>query len=413
MRLGGLAIDIDPLRTSRPFRFVFTARLISLVAIGMLVVAVPAQTYQLTGSTLQVGGVATTMGVALFVGSLGGGVLADRFERRRTIQLARSAAGLCFLVLGLNSLLPTPSVWVIYLAAVVDGLAGGVSGTVLMAVTPTLVPREKLAAAGALVALTTDLGAIVSPAVAGVIIAAGGVAVTYFVAAAATVATVSLINGLGPAPAPGTSHEPPLRALVTGLRFAGRHRVVRGVLLVGLLTMLASGPMVLLPAFVDRALGAGPSTLGLLYGAPAVGAVIGSLTSGWTGRLRRSGAALLTSVALMALGLVVLGLSGAAVLAFLGLAGHGLGRALTDILRFAVLQKNTPDELRGRISSLWQVQVVTGTAVGSIVAGLLGRWLAPDTALLAYGAACLILTAALVTMLGPLWRLTSEPQPHQ
>jgi len=110
-------------------------------------------------------------------------------------------------------------------------------------------------------------------------------------------------------------------------------------------------------------------------------------------------------------GLVVLGVSGLAVVAFLGLAGHGLGRALTDILRFAVLQRNTPDELRGWISSLWQVQVVAGTAVGSLVAGLLGGWLAPDTALLVYGVACLLLTGALVAVFGALWRVTNDPAP--
>ncbi|WP_211241333.1 enterobactin transporter EntS [Pseudonocardia spinosispora] len=408
MRLGGLVLDVSPLRASRDFRFIFLARLISLLGIGLLVVAVPAQTYQLTRSTLHVGGVATTMGVALFAGSLWGGILADRVERKRTIQLARTVAGIGFLVLGLNSLLPAPQLWVIYLVAVADGVAGGVSGTALMALASTLVPREKLAAAGALVALTTDLGAIVSPAIAGVIIAAGGVAVTYFVAAAATAATVTLINALRPAPAPGTSHEPPWVALRTGMRFAARHRVVRGVLLVGVLSMLASGPMVLLPAYVDLVLHAGPETLGVLYGAPAIGAVVGALTSGWTGRVRRTGMALLASVALMPLGLVLLGVGGGVILAVLGLAGHGLGRSLADILRFAVLQQNTPDELRGRVSSLWQVQVVTGTAVGSIVAGLLGRALAPDTALLVYGGGCLALTLVLVALLSSLWRVTEE-----
>ena len=64
----------------------------------------------------------------------------------------------------------------------------------------------------------------------------------------------------------------------------------------------------------------------------------------------------------------------------LGLAGFGLGRALNDILRFAVLQQNTPDELRGRVSSLWMVQAVTGTAIGSMAAGFLGQWLEPGPA---------------------------------
>ncbi|MFC5952730.1 enterobactin transporter EntS [Pseudonocardia lutea] len=415
MRLGGLVIDtllIDPgpLRSSRSFRFAFAARLVSLLGIGLLVVAVPAQTYALTGSSLHVAGVATTTGVGLFVGSIGGGVLVDRFERRRTIQLARSAAGLAFAVLGVNALLPDPSLAVIYLASAVDGLAGGLSGTALMAVIPTIVPRDKLAAAGALTALTTDLGTIASPAVAGALIAAGGIATTYFVAALATALTVGLIRGIGPSPAPGQTHERPSRALSTGLRYAAGHRVVRAVLVVGLLTMLVSGPTVLLPAYVDQTLDAGPQVLGLLYGAPAVGAVLGSLTSGWTGRVRRSGVALLAAVALMSVGVAVLGVAGGAVVAFLGLAGHGLGRALTDILRFAVLQQNTPDALRGRISSLWQAQVVVGTSVGSILAGLLGRWFPPDTALFVYGLGGVVLAALLVAVLGSLWRVTNEPR---
>ncbi|MDV6265571.1 enterobactin transporter EntS [Rhodococcus globerulus] len=407
-RLGGLVIDVSPLRTSRPFRYAFSARMISLLGIGLLVVAVPAQTYQLTKSTLQVAGVSTAMAIAMFVGSLFGGVLADRYDRRRTIQLARSAAGLGFVILGCNALLPHPSMWVIYVAAAIDGLAGGVSSSALMALMPALLPREKMAAAGALVALTTDVGTMISPAIAGVIIASGGIPVTYFVAAAATAGTVTLFQAVGPAPAPGTNHESPVRALVTGVKFAGTHTVIRGILISGLLVMFVSGPMVLLPAFVDDVLGGGPTMLGLLYAAPAVGAVIGSLTSGWTGRVHRNGAAMLISVALMPLGLVILGASGAVFLAFLGLAGFGLGRALNDILRFAVLQQNTPDELRGRVSSLWMVQAVTGTAIGSMAAGFLGQWLEPGTALLALGIAGLTLGLILLATLGSVRRVTSE-----
>lgn len=407
-RFGGLVIDVSPLRTSRPFRYAFSARLISLLGIGLLVVAVPAQTYQLTGSTLQVAGVSTAMAIAMFFGSLFGGVLADRYDRRRTIQLARSAAGLGFVILGCNALLPHPSMWVIYVAAAVDGLAGGVSSSALMALMPTLLPRNKMAAAGALVALTTDIGTMISPAIAGVIIASGGIPATYFVAAVATAATVTLFQAIGPSRAPGTNHESPMRALVTGVKFAGTHTVIRGILISGLLVMFVSGPMVLLPAFVDQVLGGGPTMLGLLYGAPAVGAVIGSLTSGWTGRVHRNGAAMLISVALMPLGLVVLGASGAAIVAFLGLAGFGLGRALNDILRFAVLQQNTPDELRGRVSSLWMVQAVTGTAIGSMAAGFLGQWLEPGAALLVLGLAGVTLGLVLLAALGSVRRVTSE-----
>ncbi|MFC9896299.1 enterobactin transporter EntS [Nocardia sp. NPDC127579] len=403
-RLGGLVIDIAPLRSSRAFRYAFAARLISLLGIGLLIVAIPAQMYQLTRSNLQVAAVSVVLAAAMFVGSLAGGVLADRFDRRRTIQFSRTAAGLGFLVLGGNALLDDPAVWVIYAVGVVDGLAGGVSSTALMALTPALVGRDKMAAAGALVTLTTDLGTMITPALAGMIIAAGGVAVTYFVAAAATAVTVTLFQEVGPAAPPETARETPWRALRTGLRFAMGERTVRGVLLVGLVVMLASGPTVLLPAFVDQVLHAGPATLGLLYGAPAVGAVVGTLSSGWTGGVRRSGFALLASMAALPLGFLIMGGAGrvtvgAVVVAFLGMAGYGLARAVNDIFRFAVLQHSTPDELRGRVSSLWLIQAVAGTALGSMTAGLLGQYFAPDAALLVYGVIVAVVSVILFATL--------------
>ncbi|MGC0363631.1 ENTS family enterobactin (siderophore) exporter [Rhodococcus sp. 27YEA15] len=411
--LGGLVIDVSPLRTSRPFRYAFFARLISLLGIGLLIVAVPVQTYQLTRSTLQVAGVSTAMAIAMFFGSLFGGVLADRFDRRRTIQLARSAAGLAFVILGCNALLPHPSMWVIYIAASIDGLAGGVSSSALTALIPMLLPRNKMAAAGALVALTTDIGTMVSPAIAGLIIAAGGVPVTYFVAAAATAATVTLFQAVGAAPPPGSEHEPPMKALATGVKFAAGHGVIRGVLISGLLVMFLSGPIVLLPAFVDDVLGGGPTMLGLLYGAPAVGAVIGSLTSGWTGHVQRSGTAMLVSVTIMPIGLIVLGATGTSTMAlpwvaFVSLAGFGVGRAINDILRFTVLQQNTPDELRGRVSSLWMVQAVAGTAVGSMAAGALGQWLEPGRALFVLGVTGLVVGLLLLVFLRSVRAVTAE-----
>ncbi|WP_069161478.1 enterobactin transporter EntS [Nocardia altamirensis] len=404
--LRRLVIDISPLRESRAFRFIFVARLISLLGIGLLMVALPYQVYQLTHSSLHVAGVSVTTALSMFVGSLSGGVLADRHDRRRTIQLARSLAGLGFLILGANALLAHPLLPVIYGAAVLDGVAGGVSSSALMALTPALVGRERLAAAGALITLTTELGTVVTPSVAGVIIATGGVSVTYFVAAAATAVTVTLFQEVGAHPPTGSVHEPPLRALLTGMRFAVTHQMVRGALLVGLAVMLVSGPMVLLPAYNDTVLGAGSGVLGLLYGAPAAGALIGLFTSGWTGRVRRNGRALLLSVALLPVALIVVGAGGTTVLAVLGLAGFGLGRAVNDTFRFALLQQHTPDELRGRVSSLWLVQAVSGTAVGSLVAGLLGNFFRADTALFIYGCAAAVLGVLLCAVLRPVWTST-------
>ncbi|WP_410873512.1 enterobactin transporter EntS [Nocardia sp. A7] len=400
--VGGLLIDISPLRTSRPFRCAFAARLVSVLGLGLLMVALPLQVYQLTGSTLQVAGIATTTAAALFVGSLAGGVIADRYDRRNVIQWSRSAAGLGFLILGINAVLPDPMLSVIYLAAVIDGLAGGVSGSALMALVPMLVGRDKIAAAGALTALTTDLGTMITPAIAGVLVAQTGVSVAFFLCAAATVATVGLITAIGPAPPPARDLQNPLRELAIGIRFAVQHKTIRIILLTGLIAMLVSGPLVLLPAYADVELGAGPGTLGLLYAAPGAGAVIGSLTSGWMSRTRYNGLALLISLALMPLGVIAAGLWSHTALVFLGLAGFGLARAVNIVLRYTLLQQQAPEELRGRMAGLLMVQAVTGTAIGSMVAGFVGELFAPGSALVIYGVAVLVLTGVVALAARPL-----------
>ncbi|MDX5311057.1 MAG: MFS transporter, partial [Rhodococcus sp. (in: high G+C Gram-positive bacteria)] len=152
-------------------------------------------------------------------------------------------------------------------------------------------------------------------------------------------------------------------------------------------------------------LGAGPSVVGLLYTAPAVGAVIGSLTSGWTGRLRRSGQAIFVLMAVSAAGLVGAGLTATVAVALFGLAAHGFGDALTDIVRYATVQKHTPDEYRGRFAAVWAAQVTAGASVGAVVAGGVATLVPISAALPAYGAVGLVVTALLGTTLQALRRL--------
>ncbi|MGW3480812.1 enterobactin transporter EntS [Rhodococcus indonesiensis] len=400
-----LVLDLDPLRTSREFRYIFTARVVSLFGLGFLVVAVPLQVYRLTGSTAQVAAVSAVLGVTTFAATFAGGVLADRYDRRRVIALARGTAGVAFAVLAVNAFLPDPKMWVVYVAAVIDGVCGGISATALMAVTPSLLPREKMAAAGALMALTGDLGAMIGPALGGVVIATGGVGVAYALAAFTTAITTFCITRLPALPPTHVADESPLRSVVSGFRYAASNRVLGGVLVCGFVTMLLAGWSVLVPEYATEVLGAGPSVVGLLYTAPAVGAVIGSLTSGWTGRLRRSGQAVFVLMAVSAAGLAGAGLTATVAVALIGLAAHGFGDALTDIVRYATVQKHTPDEYRGRIAAVWAAQVTAGASVGAVVAGAVATSVPISAALPAYGAVGLVVTALLWTTLRTLRRL--------
>lgn len=400
-----MVLDLDPLRTSREFRYLFTARVVSLFGLGFLVVAVPLQVYRLTGSTAQVAAVSAVLGVTTFAATFAGGVLADRYDRRRVIALARGTAGVAFAVLAVNAFLPDPKMWVVYVAAVIDGVCGGISATALMAVTPSLLPREKMAAAGALMALTGDLGAMIGPALGGVVIATGGVGVAYALAAFTTAITTFCITRLPALPPTHVADESPLRSVVSGFRYAAANRVLGGVLVCGFVTMLLAGWSVLVPEYATEVLGAGPSVVGLLYTAPAVGAVIGSLTSGWTGRLRRSGQAVFVLMAVSAAGLAGAGLTATVAVALIGLAAHGFGDALTDIVRYATVQKHTSDEYRGRIAAVWAAQVTAGASVGAVVAGAVATSVPISAALPAYGAVGLVVTALLWTTLRTLRRL--------
>ncbi|MFI0408614.1 enterobactin transporter EntS [Actinomadura sp. 3N508] len=409
-----LALDVGPLRDSRPFRNVFIARTVSVFGIGMLAVAVPLQVYDLTGSTFHVGAVSAAEGFALLAGFLWGGVLADRYDRRRLMLHARTAAGVGFVLLALNAFLPSPWLPAIYVLAAWDGLATGVSVTALLAATPALVAPDKLVAAGALNALTVRLGSMASPALGGLVVSAFGVGWNYAAAAAGTIGTLALLTGL-PALKPDLGDEKPanpLKSVADGFRFVASHRVVGSLMLLGLLFMVAGGIPVLMPAFATRSLEGGATTVGLLFAAPACGAVLASVTSGWAGTVRAPGMALLVASVTGFATLACLGLARHPALAVAILFAYGFAQSVEEILRYGLIQSHTPDSHLGRVNALWAAQETGGGAVGSLGAGALGRYLAPGAAIVVYGTVSAVLALALALTLTGLRTATLRPEPE-
>lgn len=380
-----LLLDLSPLRESPPFRSIVIARTIAVFGIGMLIVAVPVQIFALTGSTAHVGFASTVTGVATLVGLLTGGVLADRYDRRRLIVWTRTLCGLAFVGLALNAASADPSVWAIYALGAVDGAIGAISITALLAVTPALIPENSFAAAGAINALTVQLGMMAAPALGGVVIATGGVTWNYWAAAAGTLLTVPLLATLPELRPDETDEESPWASLTGGFRFALSRNIVRSVLIVGTIALLGGGVGVLIPAFVEQRFDGDPRTAGLLYSATAVGAALGSVASGWISRVRRKGYVLVLALAASFLALAGVGLAPMVWVALVLLAVAGAFGAVQEIVAYTVIQTNTPDRLLGRANSLWSAQNVFGLSVGSAVAGLIGTVFVASTALIVYG----------------------------
>lgn len=415
MEKPSILLNFNLLKTHPPFRAVFCARFISILALGLLGIALPVQIQALTGSTLLVGLAVTLAGSGMFVGLLMGGVMADRFERRRLILFARSTCGVGFVGLCINAALPSPSLTVIYLLSVWDGFFGAVGVTALLAATPVLVGRENLVQAGALSMLTVRFGSILSPAVGGLIIASGGVVWNYGLAAFGTLLTLLPLLRLPQLPPPPQPREHPLRALISGFRFLFQNRVIGMVALIGALLTMASAVRVLYPALAGR-WQVDASSLGLMYAAVPMGAAIGAFTSGRVAGVARPGwVMLMTAIAaFVAVGLFsLMPWYGTALLC---LAVFGYLSAINSLLQYGLIQRLTPDEYLGRINGLWTAQNVTGDALGALLLGTMGSVMLPVTSSASFGLGAAIVGVVLAFSLRALRQVShggpeNIPQP--
>ncbi len=383
-------IDLTLLRTHPAFRALFIARFISIVALGMLAVAVPVQIQQLTQSPLLVGLAVTLAGAGMFIGLLTGGVLADRYERRRLILFARSTCGLGFAALCINALLPSPSVIAVFALGLWDGFFGAIGVTALLAATPALVGRENLMKAGAITMLTVRFGAILSPAIAGMVIAQGGVAWNYGLAAFGTLLTVLTLLRLPPLAPPPQPREHPIKALSSGVRFLFDTPIVGMAALTGALVTLASAVRVLYPALAPH-WQVGLTALGLMYAAVPLGAATGALTSGRLAQSPQPGRLILVSAIAAFVALALFSLMPWFSLSLICLVAFGYFSAISSLVQYAMIQTLTPDALLGRINSLWTAQNVTGDAIGAAIIGAMGSLLLPQQAAALSGLAATVL----------------------
>ncbi|WP_369789562.1 enterobactin transporter EntS [Rouxiella sp. WC2420] len=401
-----ILLNFSLLKTHPVFRSVFCARFISILALGLLGIALPVQIQALTGSTLLVGLAVTLAGSGMFVGLLLGGVMADRYERRRLILFARSTCGMGFIGLCINATLPAPSLFAIYVLSVWDGFFGAVGVTALLAATPALVGRENLVQAGALSMLTVRFGSILSPAIGGLIIASGGVVWNYGLAALGTLLTLIPLLRLPKLLPPPQPREHTLKSLIGGFSFLLRNKVIGMVALIGALLTMASAVRVLYPALsglwqVDA------SRLGLMYAAVPLGAAIGAFTSGRVASVARPGwMMMLTAIAaFVAIGLF--SLMPWYSTALLCLVVFGYLTAINSLLQYGLIQRLTPDDYLGRVNGLWTAQNVIGDAIGALLLGSMGSVMLPAISSASFGFGAALVGLVLVYSLRALRELSN------
>lgn len=404
MKMPQIMLDFSLLKENPNFRMVFIARMMSILALGMMTVAVPMQIHQMTGSTLQVGMIMALDGIGMFVGLLIGGVLADKYDRRKLILFARTTCGIGFGALALNSLLAESSLVALYVLSVWDGFFGAMGMTALMASLPVIVGRENLPSAAALSMLTVRMGMVLSPAIGGLLISFGDVSWNYLAASIGTLCTLFPLFRL---PSMKPSHdapENPLLSLYEGVKFLFSNKVVGCVVVFGTLETLATAVRVMFPALALETFTGNAANAGLMYSAIPLGAMVGALTSGWVKQSQRPGMVMIYATMGTFLAIVAMGLAGNYWL-FLGiLVIYGYLGSVASLIQYSIVQGHTPDHLLGRVSSLWTAQDVTGDSMGAIGLGALGKVMAPAMSIFSFGLGATGVGMLMVILFRPLRR---------
>ncbi|MBW3558037.1 MAG: MFS transporter, partial [Actinobacteria bacterium] len=233
----------------------------------------------------------------------------------------------------------------------------------------------------------------------GLIIAGPGLALCYGITFLATVVQVGLMLLVGRRPPADPGHQHPVSAIVEGLRFIRASRVITGLLLVDLCGVLFAMPYAVFPEFGTEVLRGDPRIVGMMYSAPAVGAFLAALVSGWAGRHPRPGLALTGAVLLWGLSMTAFGLSTSLPLVLLFLGLGGVGMMFSEILQRALLQQHTPNRLMGRVSSFWLVEATVAPAAGNAFAGALASATTARVAVAGGGLICVVAVVLLAAAL--------------
>jgi MFS family permease len=381
-------LDLSPLRRHRDYRLLYIGQTLSFVGSMLTSVAVPYQVFELTHSSLWVGLLGSVQLVPLLVAGLFGGALADTLDRRRMLVVSELLLACASVLMVVNAALPQPSVVALF---VLSGVMSGVNGfhrPALDALTPRLCDREDLPAVAALGSLRFNLGAIGGPACAGLIIAHYGLSLVYILDVITFVVSVVCLLGLRSMPAPAAGEASSLSRIAEGLRYARSRPELVGTYVVDIVAMTFAMPMALFPVMGQR--WGGASAVGWMYSAMAIGSLMMTVFSGWTGRVRRQGAAVIWAAALWGVAVVALGFVHGLWLAVACLAIAGAADMVSGLFRSTIWNQTIPDSLRGRLAGVEMISYMTGPLLGNARAGLVAASFGESVSIVSGGLSCVV-----------------------
>src|SRR5262245_2554459 len=350
--------------------------------------------YQLTGSKLAVGLISLTHLVPLLTLTVIGGAIADAVDRRRLMLLQQLGMVTGSVGLALNAALEHPHVWALYAAQLLISSSFSIGAGAQRSMTPQLVDEENFIPASALNSVTSQLGAVAGPGLAGVLLKYVDLKWIYFADSISYVGALIAVALLPRLVAREDADRPSWESIKEGFRYVRHQPVILGFFLVDTNAMIFGMPSALFAPVASDHFG-DPALVGYLYMAPAAGALAVSLLSGPLRHVRRQGLGVVITAALWGAAIVAFGFAEQFWVALLCLGVAGLGDQISAILRSVMLYRITPNEVLGRVSGIEFMQVAAAPSIGNLEAGALANATSLRFSIVSGGFLCIVGCAVL------------------
>lgn len=392
----------------RDFRYLWFGEMASTAAMQMQLFAINWHVFELLrgqsfalnllGNAIDVSSEAFGLGllslarvIPVLLFALAGGLLADRFDRRRIMIAMRALAALVAVALAIMTFAERINVPLIYLLTAMGAAAVALDFPARQSMEANLVKARHLSNAISLNMLVTKIGTIVAPALAGLLIAQFNIGLVYGISAAAFTAAVLSITGIRHRGKIGKRTQFSWRSLSLGIRFTFGKRIIMGTMLLDFFATFMASARTMLPIVAGDILGLGAAGYGLLATAQPVGGLLAGLVLSLRGEMKRQGIIFLVSVAIYGLATAIFGISTSFLLSYFVFALTGAGDIVSSVIRGTIRQLSTPDRLRGRMVSVNMLFFMTGPQLGEMRAGLVASILGAPLAIFSGGLAAAML----------------------
>jgi len=350
----------------------------------------------LTDQPIALGGVGLARILPVIVFSLWGGALADVANRRQVLFITQSAMALTAAALAVLTWIGHIQLWQIYILTALSAVAVSFDGPARQALVPNLVPTHDLPNAFSMMSIAFQTGAIVGPALSGLVIAYWGQPYTYLINAISFLAVILALIGMGPVHQqvhPGRDAQVSLTAIGEGVRFIWRHPIILSTMILDFFATFFSSANTLMPIVARDVLRVGAVEYGWLSAAQSVGAVAAAMVLSQVNTIRRQGLLFLGSVVLFGVATIVFGMVRYFDAAMLALIVVGAADSVSTIIRNTIRQLQTPDYIRGRMTSVNQIFFMGGPQLGEVEAGAAAQLFGAPFAIISGGVGCLLAVA--------------------